>query len=39
MFNKFAKQHIIIKKNIRLKALIPDNDNEADEFSVRKQPT
>ena len=28
MFNKVAKQQIIIKKNIRLKALIPDNDNE-----------
>ena len=27
MFNKVAKQQIIIKKNIPLKALIPDNDN------------
>ena len=27
-FNKATKQQIIIKKNIRLKVLIPDNDNE-----------
>ena len=40
MFNKVAKQQIIIKKNIRLKALIPDNGNEEMNFlSVRKQPT
>ena len=32
MFNKVAKQQIIIKKNIRWKVLIPDNDNEEMNF-------
>ena len=32
MFNKVAKQQIIIKKNIRRNALIPDNDNKEMNF-------
>ena len=32
IFIKVAKQQIIIKKNIRLRALIPDNDNEEVNF-------